>query len=254
MAVRIACLMHQGHAGSGVFEEVATARGAAVNHLRLDLSGVPQDGDEYDAAIVLGGSMHATEEERYSWLRPEIQLIRRWVDDDRPVLGICLGAQLLCRAIGGAVRSASRPEIGWHAVGIDDADDALVGHLPTEFTALQWHSYETLPPASAAILGRSDVCVQAFRAGERAWGLQFHPETAREDLEFWIRNYGRDPDAVSVGFDPEAALDAMDEHIDTWNEIGRSIAARFLDVVERTARERANGWHNWQTKDLEGLR
>lgn len=230
--LRILCLEHEDHAGSGVFGDVAAARGALVQRWRVDRLGLPTDTSPYHAALVLGGGMHATQEDRYGWLRPEIDLIGEWVAERLPVLGICLGAQLLCRAVGGTVRPARTPEIGWVPVGLDAGGDPLLAHLPARLVTLQWHSYESLPPDSVVTLGRSDVCVQAFRAGCSAWGLQFHAETVRDDLEHWIAHYHLDPDAVRVGFDPQRALAALDERIAAWNGVGRSIAERFLDHVE----------------------
>jgi GMP synthase (glutamine-hydrolysing) len=229
--LRILCLEHEDNAGSGVFGEVAAARGALVRSWRVDRMGLPTDLPPHVAALVLGGGMHAVEEDLYDWLGPEIELIAGWVAEGLPVLGICLGSQLLCRAVGGTVQPARTPEIGWLPVEHDAGNDPLLAHLPTRLVALQWHSYESLPPDRAVTLGRSDVCVQAFRA-DCAWGLQFHAETVRDDLEHWIAHYRDDPDAVRIGFDPMRALAALDEHIAAWNYIGRSIAVRFLDVVE----------------------
>jgi GMP synthase (glutamine-hydrolysing) len=233
--LRILSLEHEDNAGSGVFGEVAAARGALVQSWRVDQLGPPAGTLPYDAALVLGGGMHATQEDLHDWLRPEIDLIGEWVAEGLPVLGICLGSQLLCRAVGGTVRPARTPEIGWLPVELDAGDDPLLAHLPSTFVALQWHSYESLPPDSAVTLGRSDVCVQAFRAGSSAWGLQFHAETVRDDLEHWIGDYHLDPDAVRMGFDPRRALAALDEHIAAWNDVGRSIAERFLDHAEAVA-------------------
>jgi GMP synthase (glutamine-hydrolysing) len=232
-ALRILSLEHEDNAGSGVFGEVAASRSASVQSWRVDRLGPPTDTSSYDAALVLGGGMHATQEDLHDWLRPEIDLIGEWVAEGLPVLGICLGSQLLCRAVGGTVRPARTPEIGWLPVELDAGDDPLLAHLSPSLVALQWHSYESLPPDSAVTLGRSDVCVQAFRAGDSAWGLQFHAETVRDDLEHWIADYHLDPDAVRMGFDPRRAFAALDEHIAAWNDVGRAIAERFLDHVER---------------------
>jgi GMP synthase-like glutamine amidotransferase len=258
--IRVLCLEHEDHAGSGVFGEAAAARGASVQRWRVDRCGPPDDVPPFDAAIVLGGSMHATQEDLHDWIRPEIDLIGGWVAEGLPVLGICLGSQLLCRAVGGTVRPARTPEIGWLPVEFDAGDDRLLAHLPPMLVALQWHSYESVPPESVVTLGRSDVCVQAFRAGDCAWGLQFHAETVRDDLEHWIAQYHRDRDAVRVGFDPQRALAALDEHIGAWNDVGRSIAERFLDHVEARRRSAATDLtpmvhaHGPRTDDAAGAR
>ena len=97
--------------------------------------------------------------------------------------------------------------------------------------ALQWHYYRFDLPAGAVPLARSPVCLQAFRLGERAWGLQFHCEVTGEVLNYWI-------DAVVGRGDPsddvlEEMRRGIDRHIDDWNDVGRTISARFLQVAER---------------------
>ena len=98
-------------------------------------------------------------------------------------------------------RRAREPEIGWHRVELtaEGADDPLLGPLAPSFEAFQWHSYECVPPPGAEVLARSPVCVQAYRVGEPAWGIQFHAEVSAADAAHWIDDYRADPDASGSG-------------------------------------------------------
>jgi hypothetical protein len=106
-----------------------------------------------------------------------------------------------------------------------------MGPLAPSFTAFQWHSYEAVPPEGAATLASSPVCAQAFRVGERAYGIQFHAEVTAADAGRWIDDYRSDEDAVRIGLDPDALRADSDERMGDWNRLGRELCGRFLDAV-----------------------
>jgi GMP synthase (glutamine-hydrolysing) len=152
-----------------------------------------------------------------------------------PLLGVCLGAQLLAAAAGGHARRASRPEIGWHPVELTAAGaaDPLLAPLAPGFEAFQWHSYECVLPRDATPLATGPVCVQAFRVGESAWGIQFHAEVSAVDLAGWTSDYGSDPDAVRIGIDPVALRAQNEPRIGAWNALGRALCGRFLATAAK---------------------
>jgi GMP synthase (glutamine-hydrolysing) len=196
---------------------------------RSEAESPPADPAGYDAVMVFGGAMHADQEEQHPWLREEKSLLRNLLDRGVPLLGVCLGSQLLAQAAGGSARRASAPEIGWHDVELtpEGARDPVVGSLAPRFTAFQWHSYEfTLPPGATA-LARSDVCLQAFRLGN-AIGIQFHAEVSPGDADAWIVDYRSDEDAVRIGVDPDELRRRTDESIGAWNDAGRTLCEAFL--------------------------
>ena len=147
-----------------------------------------------------------------------------------PLLGVCLGSQLLARAAGGEVARAREPEIGWHPVELTDAgaDDPLLGPLAPRFEAFQWHSYECRPPAAAELLATQPGLRQAYRLGDRAWGIQFHAEVSAADAAALDRRLRGDQDAVRIGVDPAALGAQTSERIAAWNELGRGLCERFL--------------------------
>jgi GMP synthase (glutamine-hydrolysing) len=144
-----------------------------------------------------------------------------------PTLGICLGSQLLAAAGGAEVRRAAEPEIGWFEVE-RTAPDPVLDALPPSFLAYEWHSYAFELPAGAVALARSPVCTQAFRLRERAWAVQFHPEVTPEIVRDWAYDYESDPDAVAMGFDPEAHIALADARLPEWMDIGGRLFDAFL--------------------------
>ena len=138
--------------------------------------------------------MHADQDDHHPWLGEETMWLQQLLHRHTPVLGVCLGVQLLARAAGAWVgRMPGGPELGWCAVELTDegVDDPVLGSLPRTFEALQWHHYTYGLPAGAVELARSPACTQAFRLGDACWGVQFHPEVTATQLEGWIADdYG----------------------------------------------------------------
>jgi GMP synthase (glutamine-hydrolysing) len=218
-----------------VFADEMRDRGVELDEWLLTERGTgpPREIADYDAVLTFGGAMHADQEDRHPWLRFEKDFLEAVLEDGMPILAVCLGNQLLADAAGGSARRAGEPEIGWFDVEVteDGTADPVIGPLAPRFTAFQWHSYEAVPPAGAAILARSPVCSQAYRLGERAWGIQFHAEVSAADLGHWIDDYRSDGDAVRIGIDPEALHAETEEKIADWNRLGRELCGRFLDAV-----------------------
>jgi GMP synthase (glutamine-hydrolysing) len=232
--VHVLAVIHGDEVRSGVFGEAAEARGHQLEEWSLAwVTPPPRPLDDYGAVLVFGGAMHADQDDRHPWLREENLLLQRLLHQRVPLLGVCLGAQLLAKAAHADVGPAPEPEIGWHPVELTPpaADDLLFESLPQRFDAFQWHFYTYGLPAGAVELARSPVCTQAFRLGELAWGIQFHAEVTAPDVSNWIDDYRSDEDAVRIGVDPEALRAETEEKIAGWNQLGRGLCGRFLDAI-----------------------
>jgi GMP synthase-like glutamine amidotransferase len=219
-------IVHQPNAGPGVF---ADGVGEVVEWIPSE--GPPPTLDGLGAAMVFGGKMQVDQHSTHPWLRSEKQLIRELLDRGVPVLGVCLGAQLLAEAAGAQPHRAPQPEIGWHRVEVtpEGARDPVIGPLATAFEVFLWHSYEAPLPPGAVALARTPLCLQAFRLGEaRAWGVQFHAEVTLAGLEGWLDGWEEDEDAATSGLDPEAIRRESRRKIGAQTEMGRGIARRFL--------------------------
>jgi len=229
--MRILAVLHPGGGHSGLLRERAPAAGHELVEWKPGAGeDAPGPLSAFDGLAVFGGGMNVTDEGRLPWLAGEIELLRDALARELPVLGVCLGGQLLARAAGAEVRRAPRPEIGWLEVWREPASegDPVIGGLPERFLAYQWHSYAFDLPAGATALARSEVCVQAFALGASAWAVQFHPEVAPDIVEAWTEDYDSDPDAVALGFDPAAALAEAAERLPAWNAIGRELFDGWL--------------------------
>jgi GMP synthase (glutamine-hydrolysing) len=229
--VRVLAIVHQRDAGPGVFAEAIWNAGAALDEWTLaERPQPPADPLGYDAVLVLGGAMNVDEEQRHGWIAEEKALLRELLEREVPLLGLCLGGQLITAAAGAEPRRAAQPEIGWHRVEVtpEGEDDPLLGALAPSFEAFQWHSYEFPLPGEAVPLARSEVSLQACRLGERAWSIQFHPEVSRADALHWIEDYEADPDAVRIGVDPALLGPETEGKIDAFNQLGRGLCARWL--------------------------
>jgi GMP synthase-like glutamine amidotransferase len=199
---------------------------------------VPAAADGFDAVVLLGGGFLPDDDERAPWLPAERELTRRAVADGVPLLGICLGAQLLAAVAGGVVRGDyGRPERGSCSVSLlrEAETDLLFAGLPEKFRVIQNHRDQIteLPPGAIRI-AESEACpVQAFRIGERAWGVQFHPEVGADRLENWdeaaLADDGLDLRALRAEAEeaePESARNA------------RRLAANFAELVRAVGHAR----------------
>jgi GMP synthase-like glutamine amidotransferase len=222
--------VHGDDARSELFGDVVRELGHRLDEWSLAWGKpLPLPLDAYGAVLVFGGAMHADQQERHPWLRDENFFLQRLLDLGTPTLGICLGVQLLARAAHSWVGPAPEPEIGWFEVELTDEgrDDPLLGRLPARFWAFQWHSHTYGVPAGAAELAISGCCTQAFRLGERVWGVQFHPEVRATQIEEWIAS----SDGEQI--DADAILAGTQERIEEWMSLGRGLCVGFCDLAER---------------------
>jgi GMP synthase (glutamine-hydrolysing) len=151
---------------------------------------LPEPSDRYAAAVVYGGIQSVNDAERLAYLRAELDWIQRWIAADRPYLGLCLGGQLLARAMG--ARIAPHPE-GLHEIGFVRVEPTEQGrrYLQAPLHVYQWHQEGFERPDGAELLATGQVFPnQAFRVGRRAFGLQFHPEATARMRGEWFEASG----------------------------------------------------------------
>ena len=186
---------------------------------------------EADAIVVMGGGMGVYEQDRLPHLRDEIRLLRKCVDAGRPVLGVCLGSQLLAAALGGKVAKTGRKEIGFYRVRLtpEALDDALFGGAPGSFVAFHWHGDAfTLPPGAVPLASTTLTPLQAFRFGPRAWGVQFHLETDEDVLGAMLTGTA---ELREAGVDAEHLRDQAARELPRLRDIAVPIFSRFAALL-----------------------
>jgi GMP synthase (glutamine-hydrolysing) len=223
--VRVLSIVHHDLTDGGVFDDTAASLGHAVERWLPPLGAAPPAPDDYDAVMVFGGAMHPDQDDAHPWLAGEVDFLRRTLDAQVPVLGVCLGAQLLARAAGATVGPADASEVGWVEVELTTAGraDPVLSTLPARIDAFQWHHYTFGLPAAATELARSAAALQAFALDGHAWGIQFHAEVTREMIASWAAAGADDLPGT-----PAELLAQTDDRIATWNEAGRRLCSAFL--------------------------
>jgi GMP synthase-like glutamine amidotransferase len=199
---------------------------AEVEVFRIDLDDREIDPTAYDLIVSLG-SEFAAFDDSHAFVPREAKLMRRAVDADVPVLGLCFGGQMLARVLGGEVRRGPISEIGWLPVRTRDPE------LVPEGPWFQWHFDTITAPPGSTVVAESDAGAQAFVAG-RSLGLQFHPEVTPKIMDDWVREYRHELD--DEGVDPDALLEETERRAEESRRTSWQLLERFLDTVARIGR------------------
>jgi len=185
---------------------------------------LPATLDGYAALVVMGGPQQAYDDGSAPWLKQTKELLREAVDKGLPAFGVCLGAQLLAEATGGRVEAGEHgPELGARLVAKRDlaGNDPLFWDLPLSPPVVQWHwdAVVQLPPGATVLMSSTTYPHQAFRVGERAWGIQFHVEADPDMVTRWAESADGVPEGLL-----ERTIAELDEIADVWGEVLRRFA------------------------------
>ena len=201
--MRLTILRNDPQVPAGHLERVAKERGIDVEIVALDEGAGLPTVEGVDAVAVMGGEMGAYDDHRFPYLADEKRFLVAAVDAGVPLLGVCLGCQLLADALGGRAFLADRPEVRFGSL-VAIADDPVVDHL-TAGPVLSIHRDTWEVPDGGRLLARSDRFPQAFRFGT-ALGVQPHPEVDTEIVRSWLEHDDGVALAVSAGADPSEVL------------------------------------------------
>lgn len=199
------------------------------------------DLDGYQALIILGGPMNSDQIKSYPNLITEVEIIREAVDRQMSVLGICLGAQLLAKALGGSVSRNKTREIGWYDVELtDDGEkDPVLSEFEPVQPVFQWHEDGIQLPAGVEHLASSSASnVQAFRQGEHVYGFQFHLEVSRSLIERWLTVPANQSTLLDEAgrIDPEEIRQRSDNSISALEALSRETFSRWIERFEMAPR------------------
>jgi GMP synthase (glutamine-hydrolysing) len=239
---KILVFQHVPHEPLGTLDPLLRAAGFRIRYVnfRRDPEQRPTL-DRYAALIVLGGPMNADEVDAHPNLATEVELIEEAIDRNLSVLGICLGAQLLAKALGGGVRAGAAREFGWQHVDLTEGgrSDPVLGTFDTRQRVFQWHEDGIeLPPGVEHLAGSPACPVQAFRRGEHVYGLQFHLEVSAGLIERWLRvpdnrTLIEEPDS---GICPASIRAQTSRYIAATEALSRSTFGRWIERFEPAPR------------------
>lgn len=229
--MRVLSLTHEAAptGGGGAFEHRAAELGHELTVFETPVVGLPADPASFDAIMVFGGIAHPDQDAEHAWLADETAFIAAAIEHDIPLLGVCLGSQLIARASGSWIGPGEVGEVGWHEVGLTEAGvaDPVVGAaFPSRFEAFQWHYYTWELPRGAELLASNGAARQAYRLGTRTWGVQFHPEVNELMLDHWFTM-----GASELPTSQEAIRDETAAKLPVWSAQGQRLVDAFLDAA-----------------------
>ena len=217
----------------GTIEAAIQGKGISSRYIR-PFAGepVPQTMGSAPALVVMGGPMGVYDQDRYPFLRDEMLLIEDALRLDRPILGVCLGSQLIAATLGSSVTRARKKEIGWHPVHLtpEASLDRLFQGVAPSFVPYHWHGDVFDLPGGAVSLARSELTEhQAFRYGERVYGLLFHLEVTREVITGMVKSFAGE--LKEEDMDGETILAQATERLGPLHTIGQAVFARWAEFA-----------------------
>ena len=197
----------------------------------------------YNGLVVLGGPMSVSQADQYPHLDTEVELIRSAIDRQVPILGICLGAQLIAKALGAEVRPNSQKEIGWYDLSLTEVgrEDPLTRSFGDRERIFQWHGDTFDIPEGAVHLASSPSCRnQAFRYADNVYGLQFHLEVDEPLIERWLRVPIHRAEIAELGgqIDPEVIRKETPQSIDRVKQLSEHAFGEFINLFSLKPRRR----------------
>jgi GMP synthase (glutamine-hydrolysing) len=237
--VTLAVLHHLDEPFMGLAERPLRDAGLILDERDLKQGDALPSLEDVDGILTFGGSQSVTNIENEPVLRDEVRLLRQAIDAGVPVLGSCLGGQLLAHAAGARVVRAPRRTVAWvefEATGAGDGDP-IAQALGSPVRGLHWNEdCFDLPPGAVELLTRNDQGVTAFRVGTNAWGVQFHPEVDAAALDGWYARYGEW--LTEAGVSEEDARAADEQHLPRQQERADRLFGAFARVVAQHSSRR----------------
>jgi GMP synthase (glutamine-hydrolysing) len=224
MTKTLLALRHVTFEDLGGFEAPLRDAGYAIRYCDM---GLQDPAGDFDLLAVLGGPIGAYEDDLYPFLNDELALISSALKAQKPVLGICLGAQLMARALGAKVYPGPAKELGWKQLTLSGEGQKLLAPLDG-LPVLHWHGDTFDLPAGAVNLAATDICKQqAFVVGRRALAFQFHPEAQEQGFERWLIGHAGEIAATPGASVPGLRAD-MAKFAPATTAAGRSVLTQWL--------------------------
>lgn len=228
-------LKHIDIEGPGTMAEFLDKK--SIQYKVVDVSAcdvLPIDPKQYRAIVILGGPMNVYEEDKYSFLKDEDELIKSALKNDIPMLGLCLGAQLIAKAVDAKVRKSPEKEIGWFKVNLTDdgIEDPLFQGLESEIDVFQWHGDTFDIPDKGLHIALSKACLnQAFRYNDNVYALQFHLEVTKDMVREWLDAYSNEIASMSDIVNREEIIGQTESFSDAYKNQANLFYENFLKIA-----------------------
>lgn len=229
-------IQHAPHEHAAALRRALESQGIPSHVTKIWAGETLPDPNKISGLVSLGGPMGANDEIDYAWIRDELRLMKLVHDRLLPIAGICLGGQMLARALGGKVVANDHPEIGWFEIRLNEEGkkDPLMSSAGPTPKFYQWHYDAFSPPPGAISLANSPICAhQAFRMGESAYGFQFHPEADSQLVDEWLQVEGTDEEILLARIaHHQACVQTPSEHLEN-SRAGELFSLSFVAAISQ---------------------
>ena len=218
----------------GVFSKILNENNISYQYIKLYEEEEIPNLNDYSAIIILGGPMNVYEERKYPFLKKENSSIKEALKINKPMLGICLGAQIIARAAGAKVYPAKRKEIGWFTIDltIEGREDNVFKGLERQFNVFQWHGDTFDIPTESSKLATSNLIPnQAFSIGKTTYALQFHLEVTKQMISEWVNRYANELASLKEEVDTDKMMKYSEQYIQPLNKHASLLFLNFLRLL-----------------------
>jgi GMP synthase (glutamine-hydrolysing) len=230
---QVSIIEHHPIEGLGIIADVLKRAAIAPHHIRsFEGQSVPREIGDAAGLIIMGGPQSVYEQDRFPWLRDELRLIEDALKQTRPILGVCLGSQLLAAALGANVYAGRTKEIGWNRVTLTDfaAKDTLFSGEPSSFIGFHWHGDIFDLPRGGTLLASSALTAhQAFRYGTNVYGTLFHLEVTLPQVDKMVETFA--DELRTAGLNGSAIKLNAHSHLPALQKIGREVFGRWVGLL-----------------------
>jgi GMP synthase (glutamine-hydrolysing) len=226
-------LQHTPSETLGTIEDALRGHQIGFNYVQTHAGeSVPEEMGDQAGLIVMGGPMGVYEKNKYPFLGKEMHLIESALKLERPVLGVCLGSQLLAAVLGAEVKKGGKKELGWHTVTLaeDAAKDPVFGGVQHEFWPFHWHGdVFSLPRHAVGLASSLQTPCQVFRYGRNAYGILFHLEVTREEISQMLADFAEE--LLEAGGKATDITDHISRHLPVLQEIAGGVFGRWASLL-----------------------
>ena len=228
-------LQHAPVEALGTIEDALEAHGIAPHYVPTHLGQpVPREMGGKVGLVVMGGPMGVYEEEACPFLRDERRLIGMALAEGVPILGVCLGSQLLAATLGAEVKKGEKKELGWHKVTLTPAaaTDTLFTGVTPEFWPFHWHGdVFSLPAGADALAFSTQTACQAFRCGENAYGILFHLEVTAAQIIAMVSTFAHE--LAEAGIEPDEVTGGVPRYLPALGRVADAVFGRWAALIAR---------------------